>query len=431
MTPDGRLAAAIDILATIEGQRQPAARVLKDWGERHRFAGSRDRAAIAGHVYDALRVRASAAWIMNADTPRAIVLGALVRARGMDLAGVERLCSGEGHAPALLSEEERDRIANPDLKDAPAHIAGDFPEWLKPHFVRAFGERLLPETAAMTARAPVDIRANLLKTSRDKILAQLAHLGAEATPLSPWGLRIPPAADGRPAALAGEPAFARGLIEVQDEASQLAVLASGAEPGWQVLDLCAGAGGKTLALSAMMANRGQVYATDADGRRLMPIFKRLERAGGRNVQIRAPRGAQDVLADLQQRCHLVLVDAPCTGTGVWRRNPDAKWRIRPGALALRIAEQDAVLASATAYVRRGGRLVYVTCSMLCEENEDRVAAFLEAHTHFAPVNVRALADACGVPALAAFASPHGPGMRLSPASTGTDGFYIAVLSRIA
>lgn len=430
VTPAGRLSAAIEILATLEELRQPVAQILNDWGARHRFAGSRDRAAIAALVYDALRVRDSAAYVMGAGTPRAIALGTLVRARSMALDDIAALCSGEQHAPEPLSGDERARLAAPNLAGAPAPVAGDFPAWLETPLRRAFGDRLIAETAAMTARAPVDLRVNLLKSDRARALSQLEHLGAQATTLSPWGLRIGVAEDGRAPALTGEPAYTRGHVEVQDEGSQLAALLCGAEPGWQVLDLCAGGGGKTLALAAVMENRGQIYATDSDGRRLMPIYKRLERAGARNVQVRAPRGGRDIMSDLEDRCHLVLVDAPCTGSGTWRRNPDAKWRMRPGALDLRIAEQDAVLEAAAHYVRPGGRLVYVTCSLLCEENEDRIETFLASHPGFAPVAVDVLAQRCGVPELASCTSPHGTGLRLSPATTGTDGFYIAVLSRV-
>ncbi|MGE3248038.1 MAG: RsmB/NOP family class I SAM-dependent RNA methyltransferase, partial [Beijerinckiaceae bacterium] len=406
------------------------AQVLKDWGAANRFAGSGDRAAISAIVYDALRVRASAGWIMQADTPRAIALGAMVRIRGMDADKLAALCSGSGHAPAELTQEERERIAAHSMQGAPDHVAADIPEWLEAPMQRAFGERVVAECEAMTHRAPVDLRVNLLKTNREKALAALSHLGAEETPLSPWGLRLPLGRDGRGPALAAEPAYARGTVELQDEGSQIAALLSGAEAGSQVLDLCAGAGGKTLALAAMMGNRGQIFATDSDGRRLMPIYKRLENAGVRNVQVRAPKAGRDILADLEDRCQLVFADAPCTGSGTWRRNPDAKWRIRPGALDQRMREQDEVLETAAIYVRPAGRLVYVTCSVFCEENEDRIAAFLERNSNFAPVEPVALAAAAGVEKLAGFASPHGPGLRLSPAVSGTDGFYIAVLARL-
>ena len=201
---------------------------------------------------------------------------------------------------------------------------------------------------------------------------------------------------------------------MQDEGSQLAALLSGAEPGMQVLDLCAGAGGKTLALAAMLENHGQVYAADADGRRLAPLFARLDRSGARNVQVRAPKGQRDVLADLAGRCDLVFVDAPCTGCGAWRRNPDAKWRIRPGALETRIKEQVEALDNAFRFVKPGGHLVYVTCSLLKAENEDRVAAFLAAHDEFLPLEAAHWASVCELPALAEQASSLGAGLRLSP-----------------
>jgi 16S rRNA (cytosine967-C5)-methyltransferase len=235
--------------------------------------------------------------------------------------------------------------------------------------------------------------------------------------------------DGRGPALAAEPAYAKGLVEVQDEGSQLAALLSGAAPGAQVLDLCAGAGGKTLALAAMMNNQGQIYATDPNGRRLMPIFDRLERAGVRNVQVRAPKGPRDILGDLTGRCDLAFVDAPCSGSGAWRRNPDAKWRMRPGALQQRIKDQIDTLETASRFVKSGGWLLYATCSVLREENEDRIAAFLEAHGDFLPIEAAHLARIAGMPGLASQASMLGAGLRLSPLRTATDGFYVAALAR--
>jgi 16S rRNA (cytosine967-C5)-methyltransferase len=403
---------------------------MKDWGLAHRFAGSGDRAAISGLVYDALRRKSSSAWLMGEATARAEVLGALRRTRGLDADAIAGLFSGEGHAPAKLTEAEHARLATADLSGAPAHVAGDFPEWLAPHFEASFGPAAADEGQALADRAPVDLRANLLKTTRDKALAALSHLAPQPTPFSPVGLRIAIRPDGRGPALAAEPAYVKGLVEVQDEGSQLAALLAEAKPGMQVLDLCAGAGGKTLALAASMDNHGQIYATDADGRRLAPIFDRLARSGARNVQVRSPRGQADILADLEGRCDLVMIDAPCTGSGAWRRNPDAKWRIRPGALEQRIKEQDEALEKAMRFVKRGGRIVYVTCSVLRPENEDRVAKFLARHDDMLPVDAAAQARAAGLPALAEHASPFGPGFRLSPRTTGTDGFYIATLTRM-
>lgn len=434
MTPAARLSAAIDIFATIEESRRPAASVVKEWGQKHRYAGSGDRSAIGNLVFDALRVRASAAWMMGVReiepaSARAIMLGMLRRVRGLDAQAISALCGGDKYAPAALSQEETDRLSADDPGDAPAHVAGDYPQWLDENFTAVFGADKVAECAAMASRAPVDMRANLLKGPRDAALKQIDHLGARPSPYSPWGLRIEPGSDGRGPALQGEPSWARGYVEVQDEGSQLAALLSGAQPGWQVLDLCAGAGGKTLALSAMMENRGQIFATDRDGRRLMPIYDRLERAGARNVQVRAPKGEREILGDLTGQCDLVFVDAPCTGSGTWRRNPDAKWRIRPGALAERIREQEEVLANAVQYVKTGGRLAYITCSLLREENEDRMNAFMAAHADFLPLEAAHLARQAGVEALADAASPFGPGLRLTPLRHGTDGFYVCVMLR--
>jgi 16S rRNA (cytosine967-C5)-methyltransferase len=429
MIPAARVAAAIEILTDIEEKRRPAAESIKDWGIAHRFAGSGDRSAIAGLIYDALRRKASSAWIMGEAGARAGVIGALRQLRGLSFDEIARLFSGEGHAPPPLSASEQDRLANGALDDAPPHVRGDYPEWLGAAFEATFGAQAADEGRALAERAPVDLRVNTLKGDRDKALASLAHLQPGATPFSPIGLRIAISSEGRGPALAAEPAYAKGLVEVQDEGSQLAALLSGAKPGAQVLDLCAGAGGKSLALAAMMNNQGQIYATDSDGRRLMPIFDRLERAGARNVQVRAPKGPRDILSDLAARCDLVFVDAPCSGSGAWRRNPDAKWRMRPGALEQRIKNQRETLQQAAQFVKPGGRLVYVTCSVLRAENEDQIEAFLGDHADFLPVAAAHLARSANLPDLIAQASRLGAGLRLSPLKTATDGFYIAALAR--
>ncbi len=429
MTPAARISAAIEVLETIETRHRPAADALKEWGQSHRFAGSKDRSAIGTLVFDALRRKASSAWLMGSSEPRAVMLGALRQVQGLDVEAIAGLFTGDQYAPAALAQAERELLETGSLEGAPAHVRGDFPEWLAEGFEAAFGEHAAEEGMALAERAPVDLRVNTLKGDRAKALKQLAHLSPVETPLSRLGLRINIGPDGRGPALAAEPAYVKGLVEVQDEGSQLVALLAGVEPGQQALDLCAGGGGKTLALAALMENRGQIFATDSDGRRLMPIFPRLERAGARNVQVRAPRGPKDVLEGLEERCDIVLVDAPCTGTGAWRRNPDAKWRMRPGALEQRIKDQDEVLVRAARYVKPGGALVYITCSVLRVENEERVAAFLEQNDGWLPRDAAHMARMAALPELAAHASPFGPGIRLSPRATGTDGFYIAVLVR--
>ena len=429
MTPGARLSAAIEVLADIEARRRPAGDALKDWGLSHRFAGSGDRAAIAGLVYDALRRRASSAHIMGEASPRAVALGMLRLERKLDADAIGALADGGRFAPAPLSEGERARLAAADLADAPPWVAGDYPEWLDPYFAKVFGEERAAEGAALASRAPLDLRVNTLKADRDKAAAALADLAPQPTRWSPVGLRIALAADAKNPAIHAEPAFIKGLVEVQDEGSQLAALLAGAKPGEQVVDLCAGAGGKTLALAAAMENRGQLYATDLDKRRLAPIHARLERAGVHNAQVRTPKSVGNELADLAGRADLVLIDAPCTGIGAWRRNPDAKWRIRPGALEVRLKEQAEVLDRAAALVKPGGRIAYVTCSVLAEENGEQVRAFLARHPGFAVTPPGEVANALGERAYlfrrAVLMSEEG--LLMTPRRTDTDGFFVSVM----
>jgi 16S rRNA (cytosine967-C5)-methyltransferase len=446
MTPAARIAAAIEVFAEVDARRRPAADALKDWGLAHRFAGSGDRAAISGLVYDAMRRRASATFLFGEATPRAIVLGALKLERGFDAAQIAGLCDGSRFAPAPLSEAEQHALNNGSFAGAPAHVVGDYPEWLDPHFARVFGDERARELAAFAHRAPLDLRVNTVKAERETVLAALAHLKPAPTPWSPVGLRLRLPPDAKSPGIQAEPAFLKGMIEVQDEGSQLAALLAGARVGEQIVDLCAGGGGKTLALAAAMNNSGQIYATDLDKRRLAPIHARLARAEARNVQVRTPRGDADPLADLASHIDLVLIDAPCTGTGTWRRNPDAKWRVRPGALAERCKQQAEVLDRAAGLVRPGGRIAYVTCSVLAEENDDQVSAFLTRHREFAVVPALDVGDAPAADAPIA----RGPasdalggrqtafrravllsaqGLLMTPHRTGTDGFFFCLLRR--
>ena len=431
MTPAARLSAAIDVIAAIESQRIPAAQALKDWGTAHRFAGSGDRAGIAGLVWDVLRRRASSAHLMGSDAPRARVLGMLKLERGMDMDAIAALCDGGRFAPEPLSEAERAALAQASLQDAPAHVAGDYPEWLDAQLAAVFGADRVAEATAMASRAPLDLRVNTLKAKRDKVLASLKHLGAQPTPWSPMGLRIELGADARNPGIHSEEDFVKGAVEVQDEGSQLAALFSAAKPGEQVIDLCAGAGGKTLALAAMMQGKGRLIATDRDKRQLAPIHERLSRAGVHNCEVRAPKGEAEPLADIKATADLVLIDAPCSGTGTWRRNPDAKWRMRPGALEVRLKDQVEVLDRAAAMVKPGGRITYVTCSVLPAENNEQVRAFVARHPEFSVVppeeTASVLWDKAEDFAKAALRSDEG--WLMTPRRTGTDGFFVAVMRK--
>jgi 16S rRNA (cytosine967-C5)-methyltransferase len=431
MTPAARLSAAIELIDTIEAQRAPAAKALKDWGTSHRFAGSGDRAAIAGLVWDVLRRRASSAWVMDDDAPRSRVLGMLKVERGLDATAIAALCDGSRYAPQPLTEAERSALTTRSPDDAPAPVAGDYPEWLDPYLAKVFGEDRAAEAAAMASRAPLDLRVNTLKAKREKVLASLKHLGAHETPWSKVGLRIELGADAKNPGIHAEEDFIKGLVEVQDEGSQLAALFSAAKPGEQVIDLCAGAGGKTLALAAMMQGKGRLIATDHDKRQLAPIHERLSRAGVHNAEVRTPKGEGETLSDIKASADLVLIDAPCTGTGTWRRNPDAKWRMRPGALEIRIKDQIEVLDRASSMVKLGGRIAYITCSVLPEENSEQVRAFVARHPQFAIAppeeTASALSDKADAFADAALKSPEG--WLMTPRRTGTDGFFVSLLRR--
>lgn len=428
MKAGARIAAAIEVLEAVINRYQPVAIALTDWGKAHRFAGSGDRNAIGGLVYDALRRRASTAWRMGEDTPRALAIGVAASALGLSTEEVASACDGSEHSPPPLSDTERAGLTRP-LEEAPSHVQADIPEWLWPSFSAQFGANAVVEGQAMARRAPADLRVNTLKATRERVLKALAGFGAEASPLSPIGVRVPPPIGSqRTPNLQAEAAFQAGWFEIQDEGSQLAALLSGAGPRKQVLDLCAGAGGKTLALAALMQNTGQIYAYDADRHQLKPIFERLKRAGARNVQVM--RAGDDSAVDaLGPRFEVVLADAPCTGTGTWRRRPDAKWRLKPDALKARMAEQQSVLTRAAHLVKPGGRLLYVTCSILPEENSGQIAWFLGNNHEFEPVATAEIWRPTLPSAPPLSADQRTDSLLLTPHSHGTDGFFIAALVR--
>jgi 16S rRNA (cytosine967-C5)-methyltransferase len=419
----GRLAAAIQVLTDIETNHRPVRLALKAWGDASRFAGAKDRAFVSGLALDALRRKRSLAWRMGEDTPRAAALGALGFLWRWPLERIAEAAGEEPHGPGPLTEAERQALENPrDLAEAPAPVRGDYPDWLEAALTRVFGDARAEEAAALAERAPVDLRINSLKTDLPRALKALAPLHAEPAGLLETALRIAaPDPSARSGAVEAIPQFSKGWFEVQDLGSQLAASCAGEIKGKQVLDLCAGGGGKTLALAAAMGNTGQVYAYDSDARRLTDTIRRGDRAGVRNLQVRSPI-QPDPLKGLEDRMDLVFVDAPCSGSGSWRRHPDTKWRLTPETLARRMADQDAVLDLGATFVKPGGRMVYVTCSVLPDEDEDRVAAFLERAPGFAPK------PATERPELQSRLTSEGY-LRLTPRTSTTDGFFVAVLER--
>ncbi|HKY17611.1 MAG TPA: RsmB/NOP family class I SAM-dependent RNA methyltransferase [Rhizomicrobium sp.] len=409
MTPAARLQMTIDILDGLERTAQPTDRFLKSWFRTRRFAGSKDRRAIAEQVFSVQRRRAHFAHRLGGDTPRALVIASLLDA-GQD----PTLLFTGGYGPAPLTDCERAAIAAapPPMPD---WVAGEYPEWLEDQLRRAFGERLLAELAAFIPRAPTDIRVNSLKAQRETVIAALTADGiaCNLTPFAPYGIRM--AGDAAP--LSQSALFESGAFEFQDEAAQIASHLCQARPGMRVLDLAAGAGGKSLALAAQMQNQGEIIACDVRGEALFELERRAARAGVTIIKTlplehAEPGGLFD----------LAMVDAPCSGTGTWRRQPELRWRLTPVRLAELTRIQDGLLDQAAARVAPGGRLIYATCSLLPVENQDRVAAFLARHPGFAAFDLGDGWDKA-VPGL-------GTDFRATPQTTGTDGFYCAGLRKL-
>ncbi len=430
----GWLSAAIEILEVIDNRHLPAKHALSDWGRSHRFAGSKDRAAIGNLVYDVLRSKASLAFLMQEESPRAITLAAAVHQWGETPESLTDLFQADKFAPTPLSEQERQQLSQPmgeALKTAPLWVQANIPEWCAPKFQEQFKDQLIEEGRAMAHRAPLDIRVNTLKTNKEKLAKAVQRYGATPTNLAPNALRIAPSTGAKKAPnIEAEAAHGKGWFEVQDEGSQIACQLTGVKAGDQVLDLCAGAGGKTLALSAMAENKGQIHAYDNDKQRLRPIFERLKRAGCRNVQTHEA-GNEAALSALEQSMDVVLVDAPCTGTGTWRRHPDAKWRLSEQALKQRKEEQANVLSDAVKYLKPEGRLVYVTCSLLREENEQQIASILEKTPSLAPKSFAQAWQESGNETEMRSSNGHETYLTLSPARHATDGFFIAILQNRA
>ncbi len=424
----GRIAAASEVLADMNARKRPVADALKDWGLSHRFAGSGDRAAIGNLAYDALRKKSSLGWCMGDDAPLNLVVGVLFD--GWNETPESLAAKLDGDKFALALPENLSRFHTVNLGDAPAHIQADLPEWAMASLETTLCDDLIQEGQALTRRPPVDIRANRLLSSRDKVLADLPKdIGAVASDLALDGIRIPAGPrDYRQPNIQAEPAFQKGWFEIQDEGSQIVAQLIGAKSGNSVLDYCAGGGGKTLALASMLENKGQIYATDSDKSRLAPIFERLKRAETRNVQVRP---AKSDLSDLLGAIDHVVIDAPCTGAGTWRRRPDAKWRLGEGQLQQRMKEQAEILDAAKVFVKTGGHLVYITCSLFAEENENQVASFLAANPTFTALSsAQVLASAMPTANPAQFILGAN-GLTLTPHRTGTDGFFLSLMQKSA
>ncbi|AGF74190.1 SUN-family protein [Bartonella australis AUST/NH1] len=422
----GRLQAAIDVLKEVEIRHRPVNEALKDWGLSHRFAGSGDRSAIGTIVYDVLRRLYSLQWRMDSDDIRDAAFGTLLDTGAMRIEQIDSALKGDRFAPQLLALKQRQSWQQRQLIDAPDYIRGDIPQWCRTHLYSSFSDNWVTEASALAARPPLDLRVNSIKATPEKVLKELAKTEIKTFSWFQQALRIAPVEKfGRHPNVQVEPAFQRGYFEIQDLGSQIVAHLAEAKAGMQVLDYCAGAGGKTLALAANMGNRGQIYAYDADKARLAPIFDRLRRAGAHNVQSRA---CIEELKPLLGQMDIVLLDAPCSGTGTWRRRPDAKWRLTLKQVRKRQSEQSALLNKVRDYLKPGGHLVYITCSLFADENEGQIFRFLQEYSNFCPLNTQALwLRHFGSSTMQPIFSNHG--LTLSPAATNTDGFFLAILQK--
>lgn len=430
MTPSARLAATLELMGEDGENGRPADAVAAAYFRKRRYIGAKDRGAIAAAYYGAWRHRARLDWHLArhdvAASPRTRLLAHQLLVDGQTPADLDSLFTGDRYAPPPLGEDERrllQTISHRPLDDPamPAAVRAECPDWAIRPLEAAFGDRFETELSALIGEASLDLRVNTLRGDRDAIRDELAGHGiaSQPTPWSPVGLRV----DGRPP-LGGLDAFRRGAIEVQDEGSQLLSLLVDARPGFQVADFCAGAGGKALAMAAAMAGKGRIVACDVAAGRLHKAKERIKRAGLDNIEPRHLTGERDRWVTRQKgKFDRVLVDAPCTGIGAWRRSPDARWRtIDLDALT---ALQGRILASAARLVKPGGRLVYATCSLLPAENEDRIARFLTATPDYRSVPVGPVWRAV----LGSDCPADGDFLLLSPARTGTDGFFAAILER--
>ena len=412
----GQLEALVDALTVILAARGPADAQLRTFFREHRALGQRDRALVADTVYAALRRRRVLEHVTPTASPREIALATLVKIQGVGL----------GQLESALRPGEKDWLTALkafDLDSLPFELRVDLPDWVIARLRPRLGdEALLALARGLQEPAPLDLRVNTLKAPREAVVERLEYddLEAKLTRHSPLGVRL----RGKPA-LNTHPMFLDGAVEVQDEGSQLLGLLVEPRRGEMVVDFCAGSGGKTLQMGAAMASSGRLYAFDVSAKRLEQLTPRLRRSGLSNVYPQRIANENDAkVKRLRGKIDRVLVDAPCTGLGTLRRNPDLKARQTEEGLAELNTKQRAILAAAAALVKPGGRLVYGTCSLLVEENEAIVEEFLAAHPEFELLPAQEILAHQGVKL--ALADPY---LRLFPHVHGTDGFFAAVMRR--
>lgn len=426
MTPAARLKTCIEVLERIGARHIPMDGTIGDYMRGRRYIGAKDRRDIVERLYDMARAHGRLSWwlerVKAEDTPRNRLISWLLIGEGKEVTAVQSLFDGTKYAPEKLSEKElkiakalnAKKLDDPDMPEA---VRVECPPEHETSLRGYFGDDFAKEMAAMMEGATLDMRVNIWRTDRDTVKEALKkdRVYTDETPYSPWGLRAQ-----NKAYLAKTKAFIKGWIEIQDEGSQLISLICGAAPGSHVLDYCAGGGGKTLALASAMRNKGRLVAMDIDKGRLERSRQRFKKGGVADViEVRALSEEKNRKWLRRQKgtFDIVLTDVPCSGTGTWRRNPDTRWYHYGPSLEELIKTQAEILDKVAGTVKEGGRLIYATCSLLPEENEEQVKAFLERHPEFA---LGALPE--GVP------GENGL-MRLTPYRHNTDGFFAAVLEK--
>ncbi len=423
MTPSARVKATIEIFERLDTGRVPMDAIVGDYMRQRRYIGSKDRANIADRAYNIVRAQARITWWLDMahmeDTARNRVLTFSALSESMD---IHDLFDGTKYGPESLDQREKSYVKKlKDLglncADMPENVLVECPPQYEERLRAVFGDDFVPEMQAMMEGASLDMRVNIWRSDREKAMESLKESGirTDETEISPWGLR---ARDK--VFLSKSKAYLKGWVEIQDEGSQLIAHVCDVKPGMQVLDYCAGGGGKTLALAAAMQNKGRIVAADIDGRRLEKSRPRFKKGGVADIiEVRplSDEKNRKWLRRQKESFDVVLTDVPCSGTGTWRRNPDMRWREYGPSLDELVAIQAEILEKVAKCVKTGGKLVYATCSLLPEENEGQIETFLKAHPEF---SVEAIDPARGI------GSPY---MRLSPYRNKTDGFFAAVLKR--
>lgn len=427
MRAAARVQAAIELLDEIDRTGYPADRTMSHYFRQRRYIGAGDKREISEHLYAVLRHRLSLQYLLKSvsltSSSRLLIAVHLLQ-NGTEL---ESVFDGQRHNPTRFGDTQLEALGNIEfakLGDAPLYVRLNVPEWIAPGLEAVLGQRFADEMQALNERASTDIRVNSLKSSREQLGPEFERQGLKFSngELAPSAIVFE-----QRVALFDTDAFKRGEFEVQDQGSQLLALATGVRPGDKVIDFCAGAGGKTLAMAAMMQNRGTLYACDIHSKRLDELKKRCRRAGVHNVRVHRLSSEQDKwIKQHASFADVVLVDAPCTGTGTWRRNPDSRWRLSSGDLQNLLQLQHSILTNAARLVKPGGKLFYATCSLLQEENELQIDQFLAANEGFKPSVIgnlnlfHAIADKVELSANT---------LRTYPALSGCDGFYLCALQR--